>query len=153
MCGCDKNYLISSCSLDNQTDHVRVCLNFCVVINPHISIVVLLCARSQVLISFTTASHQALGRPSLISRQYCRKETPSVPSFPPVPTVAWAAGPSQSMLSLPAVCLASENESIPGPLTFLPAPECPLVVNVFEGGARGNITRHKGAEKLADIFN
>ena len=103
MCGCDKNYLISSCSLDNQTDHVRVCLNFCVVINPHISIVVLLCARSQVLISFTTASPQALGRPSLISRQYCRKETPSVPSFPPVPTVAWAAGPSQSMLSLPTV--------------------------------------------------
>ena len=26
MCGCDKNYLISSCSLDNQTDHVCVCL-------------------------------------------------------------------------------------------------------------------------------
>ena len=56
------------------------------------------------------------------------------------------------MLSLP-VCLASENESIPGPLTFLPAPECPLVVNVFEGGARGNIARREGAEKLADIFN
>ena len=24
MCGCDKNYLITSCSLDNQTDHVSI---------------------------------------------------------------------------------------------------------------------------------
>ena len=38
--------------------------------------------------------------PSLISRQYYRKENPPVPSSPPVPTVAWAAGPSQSVLFL-----------------------------------------------------
>lgn len=68
-----------------------------------------------------TATHQVLGRPSLISRQYYRKENPLMPSFP-VPTVAWAAGPSQSVLSLPVYFTPSENEIILGPLTFLSAP-------------------------------
>ena len=76
-----------------------------------------------------------------------------MPSFPPVPTVAWAAGPSQSVMSWPVSSTPSENEIILGPLTFLPAPECPLVVNILEGGAWGNISQHEGAEKLADIFN